>query len=102
MDHPRRPPSAHLDDLAAPRFSPEAQSLRASMAEMAALLPLTPQALMDAASAQTGLHDFGDDWFREPLDVLCTALRTEADLSPCGEVSLAVQIIQGLVTRLRL
>jgi hypothetical protein len=107
MAHPpdrrfRRPPAVRLDDLAEPRFSAEAEALRTAMSDLAGALPLLPEALMEAAMAQTGLEDFGDGWFREPLDVLCTSLRTEADLSPSGVVGLAVQIIQGLVARLRL
>ena len=40
--------------------------------------------LLEKAAAKTGLADFGDDWFREPLDVLVTSLNTEAALSPLG------------------
>lgn len=105
MPHPhtqdRRPPPIRLDDLAAPRFSADASALRAAMADAAAGMPLDPDGLMAAATAQAGLDDFGDDWFREPLAVLCKALRTEAGLSPVGVTGLAVQIIQGLVARLR-
>lgn len=99
---PQRPPAVRIDDLAEPRFTAEAQAIRDAMSDLAEALPLLPEALMEAARAQTGLDDFGDGWFREPLDVLCQALRTEAELSPPGVVGLAVQIIQGLVTRLRL
>jgi hypothetical protein len=97
-----RPPAVHIDDLSEPRFCAEAEALRTGLPEFAESLPLLPDFLMDAARAQTSLDDFGDSWFREPLGVLCTALRTEADLSPSGVVAFALQIIQGLVTRLRL
>ena len=42
---------------------------------------------MEAAVAKTGLSDFGDDGFHEPLDLLCTAFCTEAGLSGPGVVS---------------
>jgi hypothetical protein len=55
---------------------------------------------MAAATEQTGLTDFGDPRFREPLDVLCAALSKEADLSPAGVVSIWSQLIQMLKNRL--
>jgi len=76
------------------------------MAEMAPALLLEPSALMDAASAEIGLDDFGDGFpdtgFRERLDVLCTALRTEAGLGPSGVVSSYTQLVQLLKSRLLL
>jgi Sulfotransferase family len=50
----------------------------------AAGVHLEPGLLMEGASEQTGLDDFGDDGFVERLEVLCRALRTEANLSPAG------------------
>ena len=97
-----RPPSIRLDDLADPRHSPPAAALRAEMAALAPAMPLVPEWLMAGAVRQTGLEDFGDDRFREPLAVLCRALREEAGLGDVGTVNLAVQIQQALVARLRL
>jgi hypothetical protein len=79
-----RPDDVVLDDLASPQFSPEITAALASMAEAGAGLTLEPDALMAAAVAGTGLDDFGDPSFRPRLEVLCTALRTEAGLSPAG------------------
>jgi hypothetical protein len=79
-----RPADIDLDDLAAPRFPPAVLPALAAMAQAGAGLSLEPDALMAAAVAQTGLDDFGDMSFRPRLDVLCTALRTEAGLSPAG------------------
>jgi hypothetical protein len=95
-----RPADLVIDDLARPRFGPAATELRAAMTEMAPALSLSPHALMAGASEQTGLSDFGDPWFREPLDVLCTALNKEADLSPAGVVSIWSQLVQLLQNRL--
>ncbi|MCP2246495.1 sulfotransferase family protein [Lentzea aerocolonigenes] len=58
--------------------------------------------LLDAASAKTGLSDYGDDWFREPLDVLVTALNTEAVLSPLGHELTKRRLTALLSDRLRL
>lgn len=40
--------------------------------------------LIRAARETTGLEDFGDERFREPLGILLHALDTEADLNPLG------------------
>ncbi len=41
--------------------------------------------LLQTAVAQTGLDDFGDDSFREGLEILLTSLRDEARLNAKGE-----------------
>ncbi len=64
-----------MDDLATPRFPEQATAAFAAMAEMAPYCVLEPEALMEMAVEQTGLTDFGDPSFREPLGVLCAALR---------------------------
>ncbi len=67
---------------------------------MAPSCPLEPEALAAAAVEQTGLADFGDGAFWARLDILCTALYSEADLSPCGIVSWYSQLVQLLKNRL--
>jgi hypothetical protein len=95
-----RPADLVIEDLAAPRFAPAAAELRTAMRELAPSLSLTPEALLSAAADQTGLSDFGDGWFREPLDVLVHALNEEAGLSPAGVVSIWSQLVQLLKNRL--
>ena len=95
-----RPAPVRIDDLAHPRFSPETAEILTAMAAMADDMQLEPDALMEAAVAKTGLSDFGDDGFREPLDVLCTAFRTEAGLSGPGIVSNHALLVQLLANRL--
>jgi Sulfotransferase family len=63
---------------------------------------LNVQELLEKAAAKTGLSDFGDDWFREPLDVLVTSLNTEAALSPPGFDLTRRRLIALLSDRLRL
>jgi len=77
-------PAVTIDDLAHPRFSDEVAPIMAMLAEQGRSLTLEPSALMDSASAQTGLDDFGDPDFVERLDVLCRALRTEGHLGDAG------------------
>lgn len=47
---------------------------------------LTFDALAREAQAEAGCEDFGDDWFREPLNVLLQSLREEAELNPIGRM----------------
>ncbi len=95
-----RPPPVRIDDLAHPRFAPEVEEMRTAMAAMAPEVRLEPEALLAAAEAETGLGDFGDDGFRERLDVLCASFSTEAGLGPAGVVSTYAQLLGLLKNRL--
>lgn len=61
-----------------------------------------PQALLDEAGARTGLSDFGNVDFLEPLGILCRSLDTEAPLSASGRVAQRERLITSLVDRLTL
>lgn len=65
-------------------------------------LPLTVDGLMGAARDKTGLSDFGDPWFTEPLAVLLDSLNGEAQLSEVGHVMTQRRLTALLVDRLRL
>jgi len=96
-----RPAPVVIDDLAHPRFSPEIEQLRATLADVAPGCPLEPDPLCAAAVEQAGTGDFGDDdGFRARLDVLCSSLREEGDLSAPGVVSWYSQLVQLLKNRL--
>jgi hypothetical protein len=58
--------------------------------------------LLAAARAKTGLADFGDEWFREPVGVLVDSLNAEARLSELGLELTRRRLIALLVDRLRL
>src|SRR5260370_14336116 len=60
-----------------------------------------PQDLMAEATAQTGLDDFGDDSFREGLDILVRSLRDEARLNAVGQAFLYPRIVGHLAQRLQ-
>lgn len=58
--------------------------------------------LLGAARRKTGLDDFGDDWFVEPLTVLTSSLVAEARLSPLGLELTRRRLTALLGDRLRL
>lgn len=66
------------------------------------IVSLRPEDILAAASTTTGLTDFGDDWFREPLDRLCTALDDEAELHLAGRLRARAELQVILQNRLRL
>ena len=92
--------SVRIYDLGAPTFSPEVEALMAGMASMADSVRLEADWLMESATEQTGLTDFGDNAFRRRLDVLCGALLTDVALAPAGVVSFATQLVGFLKNRL--
>ncbi|MBW2159957.1 MAG: sulfotransferase, partial [Deltaproteobacteria bacterium] len=63
---------------------------------------LEPEDLLSAASKQTALSDFGDDRFREPLEILLRAVQSETELSTFGRIALRQFMLQLLRSRLRL
>jgi Sulfotransferase family len=91
-----------LDDLAQPRFSAEAQQILDMMAAMAPQCPLDADVLHANASADTGLHDFGPEDYRERLDVYLSALRDIDGLHAAGVVNFYGQLLQVLKNRLLL
>lgn len=91
-----------LDDLAQPRFGEEARQILDMMSSMAPLCPLDADALHARASADTGLHDFGPDDYRERLAVYLAALREIDGLHEAGVVNFYGQLLQLLKNRLLL
>ena len=57
--------------------------------------------VMADASTNTGLSDFGEDAFREPLSVLLRSLREEAPLNELGRMILRGRVVESLETRLQ-
>ncbi len=94
--------TVQLDDLAEPRFSPEAEPLRQMMAAMAPDCPLDAEAMHAKARTETGLDDFGATDYRERLDVYLAALQDIPGLHAAGIVNFHAQIVQWLKNRLLL
>jgi hypothetical protein len=87
--HPYRPRVLRLLNGASSLLSPGARE------------PLRADELMRAASRRTGLHDFGDEAFREALDVLLDSISREARLHPVGQWITRTRLVGALETRLR-
>ena len=64
--------------------------------------PLGMEALLAAARRQTGLDDFGDETFREPLSRLLDSCENEAHLNTIGRCALTQDILQLLINRLHI
>jgi hypothetical protein len=96
------PDLVHLDDLAEPRFSPDAQQIRDMMSTMAADCSLDADALHAKAIADTGLEDFGPADYRERLDVYLAALHDIDGMHGPGIVNFFGQLSQWLKNRLLL
>ena len=56
--------------------------------------------MVAAARKKTGLSDFGDNWFLEPLHVLVDSINSEADLTPLGRWIQRQRLQGALATRL--
>src|SRR5439155_6645457 len=65
------------------------------------LLPLDERALQSRATRATGLEDFGDDRFREPLGRLVRALAEEARLTLLGRLIARADLTRLLVSSSR-
>lgn len=58
--------------------------------------------LLNLARDRTGLGDFGDDWFFEPMDRFIDAANAEARLTAEGFAGQTEVIVKGLASRLRM
>ncbi len=76
-------------------------ALGPTLARVGALPTFDVDALMATARKKSGLDDFGDEWFREPLGKLIWSLEEEAQLSALGRTIMHTQLVGALVTRLR-
>jgi Sulfotransferase family len=61
----------------------------------------TAAEVMDDAAGQTGLDDFGEESFREGLDILLSSLRDEAQLHDRGQAFLRQRVVGCLSQRLQ-
>lgn len=59
-------------------------------------------ALLAEVRKRTGLSDFGDPWFREPLGILLESMAREAQLNAAGVQIQSERLITGLVNRLKI
>lgn len=91
------------------RAPPRPRAVRALNAGWRALsrvgigrVSLDEDSLVAAARRSSGLRDFGDDSFREPLRRMLASLEDEARLHPLGRITMRQTLIRSLATRLRM
>lgn len=84
-----------------PRAIAALNALGRALARVGARPSLAAEDLVAAARRQTGLTDFGDEWFREPLGHLTESIETEARLTPLGRFIMRGQLARTLASRLR-
>ena len=63
---------------------------------------LEEKELLATARQRTGLWDFGEDYFREPLRILLRAWQTEAGLTPIGRWLVRQEALLRLSNRLKI
>jgi hypothetical protein len=64
--------------------------------------PLQTEVLLASVRRQTGLDDFGDETFREPLSRLLDSCQNEARLNTFGKCALTQDTLQLLINRLHI
>ena len=79
-----RPAAVRLDDLADPRYGDEVRAVLDFMEDAGSRLTLEPASLKQAATAETGLEDFGSADFEARLELLCRAMREEGGFNGAG------------------
>ena len=62
---------------------------------------LSVGSMIASARSKTGLTDFGDEWFLDPLQVLVKSINEEARLTSVGYALQRSRIVSALSTRLR-
>lgn len=62
--------------------------------------PMRVDHVLEKARKKTGLSDFGEDGYREPLEVMIDAINREAKLNPIGRMIIEGRIVSVLVNKL--
>jgi sulfotransferase family protein len=94
--------SIHIEDLGRPRLPFALRALNAARPIVDRVVSLDLDDLLASASKRTGLSDYGDPVFREPLGVLLDAFERDADLSALGRIASRGLVLQLLANRLRI
>ena len=66
------------------------------------MVSLDQETVLRAAVENTGLDDFGDDWFRKPLRLLLRSLEQDAELTLLGRIMARSDVQRFLQNRLRI
>ncbi|NRB39914.1 MAG: sulfotransferase [Pseudomonadales bacterium] len=62
---------------------------------------LNVETMLVNAKKKSGLSDFGDEWFLEPLNILVNSINEEAKLTPLGKLIQKKRLEYALIVRLR-
>jgi Sulfotransferase family len=73
-----------------------------SCMDIRGVVPLDEKSLLDTATRNTGLSDFGDDDWREPFRIFVQSLEKEAELNLIGRLRTRSEILQLLESRLQI
>jgi hypothetical protein len=95
-----RPGPVRIDDLAQPHFGDEVRAILDFMEEAGSQISLDPDELIAAASAETGLVDFGSEDFADRLRVLCRSMTEEGGFNGAGIMQQHVLLLGLLKNRL--
>lgn len=88
-----------IDDLADPILTPMQKSAKEAVSKLD--IDLSAQGILDEASKQTGLSDFGAEDFRDRLRVWLRSVEEDADLAPIGQIGVRRDIVRYAANRLR-
>lgn len=80
----------------------EEGNLWRSAGMLADMAPLDFEGLVAAAKRETGLSDFGEDDWSEPLQILIAALEEEAELNFMGRLLTRSELLVWLANRLKI
>jgi hypothetical protein len=69
--------------------------------DIKAVVPLDSASLIETAIANTGLTNFGTDDWREPFELVCRGLDTEAELNLMGRIMTRADMLMQLQGRLQ-
>ena len=89
-------------DLANPQMPQSFIDMSAAAEPLADAVVFEADAVIEQASRETGLTDFGEPGWQERLDVTLRGLREDAELSPMGKLSSFAQLVSVLKNRLLL
>ena len=89
-----------ITDLRNPERTPAQQAALDATASVS--VSFTQDAILSAASAQTGLSDFGADDFSARLDIWCQAIEEDSNASSITRVNLFQMMVRYAATRLRI
>lgn len=89
-------------DLANPQMPQSFIDMSAAAEPLANAVVFEADVVIEQASRETGLTDFGEPGWQERLEVTLRGLREDAELSPMGKLSSFAQLVSVLKNRLLL